>query len=227
LIKLPILGVPGWIHRPGVEHAMARNCRVIFWAIAGLVVLLPSCAVFRPSVELPHRIENRQQLAALATWRMDGRVGVRSADESWQAGLIWNHDRDVDRLYLSGPFGQGAMNIKVSEGYIRVTSADGTIEESEDPEQLLESILGIAVPVPALRYWLLGLSYPLAAADSEYDGLGRLIRLDQLGWETRYQDYQAVQHWSVPRKLSVINDTAKVKLVIDEWRFPDPGQGPN
>jgi outer membrane lipoprotein LolB len=188
-------------------------------------MMLPSCAFFQPSPELRQGAETRQQLAALETWRMDGRVGVRSADESWQAGLIWNHDQDVDRLYISGPFGQGALNIKVSGSYIRVASADGTVEESEDPEQLLESIIGVAVPVPALRYWLLGLSYPSAKSDSEYDRMGRLIKLIQLGWVTRYQDYQAVQQWLLPRKLSVVNESTRLKLVIDDWQFPDSGPG--
>ncbi|MCI0655233.1 MAG: lipoprotein insertase outer membrane protein LolB, partial [Methylococcaceae bacterium] len=191
--------------------------------ILSLLLGLPGCAIFETGPERFQDAEIRRQLAGLETWRMDGRVGVRSEDESWHAGLVWSHDRDVDRLYLSGPFGQGALNIKVSEHYIRVASADGTVEESGDPEQLLESMIGFAVPVPALRYWLLGLSYPFAESHSEYDRLGRLIKLNQLGWVAEYQDYQTNQRWSVPRKLSVVNKSTRLKLVIDDWQFPEKG----
>ncbi len=152
---------------------------------------------------------------------MEGRVGVRRSDESWHAGLIWRHARDLDHLTISGPFGQGALDIQVTESHIRVTSSDGKVEESHEPEQLLETIIGIAVPVPALRYWLLGLAYPSVESDSEYDLFGRLIKLSQLGWVARYQDYQSVQQWPVPKKLSVVNDATEFKLVIDEWRLSD------
>jgi outer membrane lipoprotein LolB len=190
-----------------------------------LAIGLSSCAVFERAPETVQDAEARLQLAAIERWRLDGRVGVRKSDESWQAGLIWNHEKDVDRLYISGPFGQGALNIKVKDNYIRVVSADGTVEESENPEQLLESWIGIAVPVSALRYWLLGLAYPATASDSEYDRFGHLVRLNQLGWITQYQDYQSVREWSVPRKLSVVNESTKVRLVIDDWHFPDAGSG--
>ncbi|MGH8549935.1 MAG: lipoprotein insertase outer membrane protein LolB [Methylococcales bacterium] len=202
---------------------MCWNSRKLHCFILSLLMILPSCAVIEPGPDVFQGVETRRQLAALESWQMDGRVGVRSAAESWHANLVWNHDREVDRLVLSGPFGQGALAIKVSERYIRVASADGTVEESEDPERLLESITGIAVPVPALRYWLLGLSYPFAESESEYDRLGRLINLNQLGWVAQYQDYETVQQWSVPRKLTVNNGSARLKVVIDGWLFPESG----
>jgi outer membrane lipoprotein LolB len=188
-------------------------------------MIVPACTALKPGPEPVQDVSARQQLAQLETWRINGRVGVRSADESWQAGLVWNHDRDVDHLYLSGPFGQGALNIKLSAGHIRVAAADGTVEESEHPVQMLESILGVTVPVQALRYWLLGLSDPNAAADSEFDAMGRMVQLKQLGWVTRYEDYRMFRQWAVPRKLSVVNESTTVKLVIDEWHFADSTAG--
>ncbi|MGR9106074.1 MAG: lipoprotein insertase outer membrane protein LolB [Gammaproteobacteria bacterium] len=192
-------------------------------ALFSLACLLSSCASLEEGPGIVLNDATRARLAAQEVWHMDGRVGVVRPDESWHAGLTWDHDRNVDRLYISGPFGQGALNIKVSERYIRVVSAEGSVEESEDPEALLRSIIGFPVPVPALRYWLLGLSYPAAQSDAEYDRSGRLKSLHQLGWAARYQDYQTVRQWSLPKKFSVVNDSTKIKLVIDEWRFPDNG----
>lgn len=186
-----------------------------------LAVMLPSCAVFKPVPEVIQSPKTRQQLAALEKWRMDGRVGVRSPDNSWQAGLIWHHERDFDRITISGPFGQGALKFTVGEKFVQVNSHDGAVQESEDPEQLMKAMTGIAVPVMALRYWLLGLPYPLVESDSEYDGSGRLLKLNQLGWVARYQDYQTVQQWSVPKKLSLVNQETRLKLVVDEWQFTD------
>ncbi|MGH8556740.1 MAG: lipoprotein insertase outer membrane protein LolB [Methylococcales bacterium] len=201
------------------RRSKSRNCPGFLWIIPGLVVLLQSCAIFETPLEIVQNPATRRQLAVLEMWRMEGRVGVRRSDESWHAGLVWRHARDFDHLTISGPFGQGALDIQVTENYIRVTSADGKVEESRNPEQLLETIIGIAVPVPALRYWLLGLAYPSVESDSEYDSLGRLIKLSQLGWVARYQDYQTVQQWSVPKKLSVVNAATRFRLVIDEWRL--------
>ncbi|MGH8475579.1 MAG: lipoprotein insertase outer membrane protein LolB [Methylococcales bacterium] len=189
--------------------------------ILSFAVLLPSCALFEKPHEFIQDSETRRQLAALETWRMEGRVGVRQVDESWQAALVWDHFRDFDHLTLSGPLGQGALDIEYSESHIRVTSADGKIEESSNPQELLESIIGIAVPLAALRYWVLGLAFPTVIFDSKYDSIGKLIQLSQLGWLCQYQDYQSVLHFSVPKKLSVINDRTRLKLVIDEWRLSD------
>lgn len=156
---------------------------------------------------------------------MGGRVGVRSAEESWQASLLWDHEQDVDHLYLSGPFGQGALNIKVSDHFIRVASSDGRVEESRQPVETLESIIGITVPIQALRFWVLGLAFPGEQGDLEFDRQGRLLRLNQSGWVTEYQSYQEVQNWQVPRKLSLVHRSTRLKLIIDEWSFPKSAPG--
>ena len=200
---------------------MRRNSFRFPCVLFCVALILTSCALFENAPEIVPDAAMRSRLATLKHWRMDGRVGVRRADESWHAGLIWNHEPDTDRLYLSGPFGQGALNIKVTRHSIRVASADGTVEESDDPARMLESLIGVAVPVSALRYWILGLSYPDAECGCEYDRSGRLKKLNQLGWVTEYQDYQTVEQWSVPKKLSVENASTRLKLVIDEWRFRD------
>ena len=188
-----------------------------------LLLISASCARFEngsmPSPD--HR--KRQPLALLSEWQIKGRVGVRSAEESWQATLVWNHEEAVDHLYLSGPFGQGALNIKVSDHFIRVASSDGRVEESTQPVETLEATIGVTVPIQALRYWVLGLAFPEQPSDSKYDRQGNRSILDQLDWKVQYQGYQDVQNWLVPKKISLEHQSTRVKLVIDEWSFSRNG----
>lgn len=190
-------------------------------------MLLSSCAVFEKDANYIQGTQSRRQLAALESWRMEGRIGARSSDESWHASLIWDHRKDIDLLYLSGPFGQGALNIKVTDRYIRVVSSDGSIEESTNPEQLLKSKIGVAVPVRALRYWVLGLPYSSVKFDPQYDRLGRLKKFSQLEWLVEYQGYKKVHRWVVPKRLSIVNQDVKLKLVVDEWEFPEASASTN
>lgn len=195
--------------------------RLRIWMVLGSILFLPSCALFEEPRALTQSPESRRQLAALDAWRIEGRVGVRRDDESWQASLVWEHFRDLEHLMLSGPFGQGAFDIEFTQQHIRITHADGKIEESSDPQSLLESALGFSVPVAAFRYWILGLEYPSEVFDSEHDPFGKLMRVKQLGWECQYQEYQSVLNFSIPKKLSVLNAKTRLKLVIDEWSISE------
>lgn len=161
--------------------------------------------------------EDRAALYRIKVWTLRGRIAIQSNDESWQAGIVWRHDRQQDRLIISGPFGRGAARIVLSQNYIRVTRADGAVEESDDPDRLLHALLGVSIPINGLRYWVLGLSYPGLEADTSYDALGWLRALRQLGWTVDYPEYQDVESLILPRKLKASRGDAKLKLVVDEW----------
>jgi len=134
-----------------------------------------------------------------------------------QAGIVWRHDRQQDHLRISGPFGRGAARIVLSQNYIRVTRADGAVEESDDPDRLLHALLGVSIPIDGLRYWVLGVSYPGLKADASYDAMGWLRALRQIGWAVDYPEYQDVESVILPRKLKISSGDAKLKLVVDGW----------
>lgn len=200
---------------------MRRNPPTLVLVGLFFIWILPSCAIFQTEPAGFPKTKNKQDLAAVEVWRMEGRIGVISKYDSWHASLVWDHKNDADLLYISGPFGQGALNIKVTDRYMRVVSSDGSVKKSENPEKLLKSELGVAVPVRALRYWIMGLPYPSGVSETVYDRLGRLITLNQLGWEINYRDYEKNGNWTIPVKISVLRKDIKLKLVVDQWEIPN------
>ncbi len=182
-----------------------------------LFCLLESCSLFRVEPARTINPEDRAALYRINMWTLRGRIAIKSNDESWQAGITWRRNRQQDRLSISGPFGRGAARIILSQNYIRITRADGAVEESDDPDELLYALLGVSIPIDALRYWVLGVSYPGLDADVSYDSLGWLRALKQLGWAVDYPEYQDVEGMILPRKLKVSGVDAKLTLVVDEW----------
>lgn len=182
-----------------------------------LFFLLGSCSLLRVEPGRALNSEDRAAFYKIKMWTLRGRMAMQSSDESWQAGIVWRHDGQQDRLRISGPFGRDRARIVLSHNHIRVTRADGKVEESDDPDLLLHALLGASVPIDALRYWVLGVPYPGSKADASYDALGWLRALRQMGWAVDYLEYQDIESLILPRKLNVSGHHAKLKLVVDEW----------
>jgi outer membrane lipoprotein LolB len=161
--------------------------------------------------------DSRDRLLALARWRLDGRIAVRTPSEGLQADLHWEHDKGQDRLQVSGPFSQGAVSIVLQQDFVLIRGADGIAKSSSDAADLLRRELGFAVPLSSLRYWVLGVSSPRLSSDAAYDASGQLRRLRQGGWSLDYERFVQVQDLLLPKKMSVQGGDVKLKLFVDEW----------
>lgn len=198
------------------------------WPVLAIFVYLGGCAL--PSVPPPGALnaEERNWLAGLQSrgWRLNGRIGVISGEKrGWHAGLRWEYLEGVDALVISGPLGQGGVALWVRPGWIRIRYPDGRVQESARPRELLRRILGVAVPLESLHYWILGLPAP-APAKPEYDLLGRLRLLDQDGWQVEYRRYLRLGPGALPAKLILTGPgRVRVTLIVDEWRIGvEPGK---
>ena len=187
-------------------------------AVLLLPLVLAGCAGWRPPPPTVSETERHWRAALVERpWRLQGRIGVRGGRDSWHGHLRWEHGRDFERLVLSGPFGQGGAVIEARPGWIRLRYPDGKTLESTTPDRLLRQVLGVAVPLAALRYWVLGLSAP-GPVSAERDVAGRLRRLRQDGWEVEYQAYGVVGAGALPTKLRLRGPGGiRLTLLIDEW----------
>lgn len=181
-----------------------------------LAIWLGGCAWWRPP--LPAVGQNELAwLDRLDRWQLQGRLGVRGNKESWHGGVDWTYRDERDRLVVSGPFGQGGLVIQVQADWIRIEQADGQTRVSDRPEGLLEEMLGVAVPLKALRFWIRGLPAP-GQAEIEYGPDGRIRRLLQRGWQVEYLEYRSVGPGALPVKLTLTGPRGvRLKLVVDRW----------
>lgn len=187
---------------------------VIFVALGSL----DGCTWLKAPDSISVSQNHRKALYELDAWSLTGRFGVRTVNDALQGNLDWRHFMDEERLRLSGPFGRGAVQITVKRDFIRITDSKGNSKVSHDPEKALFQRLGFAVPLTALKYWLLGLEVPGVVSRSEVDAEGKLKKLIHNGWEVQILEYMAAAGHAIPRKIRISRDDVVLKLIIDRWR---------
>lgn len=197
--------------------------RVARQAIVLVAVLLAACESTPEVVPVddPQRFWNEHQarLDAIHQWTAVGKLGIQSPQDSWSAGLTWRQDGDSYRLRLSGPLGQGLMELRGSPGAVEMRTSDNHVHRARTAEALMQAHAGWQVPLSGLRYWILGRPDPRAAiAALKLDPGGRLAELRQLGWQIRYERYDAFEGLALPTRLTLENARLRAKLAIRSWR---------
>lgn len=180
------------------------------------VILLLSLAACAPAPKITdlesYDVASRKHLYELKQWLFEGRMSITGAEDSWSASIEWQHEQGADKINLSGPLGQGAVVIKLTEGQVSVDDGSGKIEQSDEPDLFVMQKLGVFVPVRALAYWVVGLPDPERRINDYPQGF------EQEGWRVGYKEWQSVEKQVMPHKINVHNDRVKLKLVFDRWK---------
>ncbi len=185
------------------------KARCFIWG--GLILLLSACSTVPVAPEIAYSKSARLHLYKLAQWSFDGRLALTGKNDSWSANIIWEHSVDKEQIKLSGPLGQGATVIRLTGDFVTIDRGGGDVQSSAQPEQFINQQLGMFVPVQSLRYWVAGLAEPTLAFVETGAGF------KQAGWLVEYNQWQSVDGQSMPRKMTVMNDRVKLKLIIDQW----------
>lgn len=193
------------------------------------ILLLAGCAtqprVAAVSVDPAAR---RALLESQPKWEARGRIAVKAAASSGQGSFIWQQDGDSTLIRVAGPFGAGGYEIHRDPARLTVTTSHGAIAaDYEGPEaarRFLDEQLGWSLPVADAREWLLGLSGASGAAVETVGADGLLLGLVQGDWRVEFSGYAAStippgQTVYLPRKLTAESPDARIRLVIDDWRF--------
>jgi outer membrane lipoprotein LolB len=176
--------------------------------------LLSGCAETPPADQQPEprfNLAQRKHLYALKKWSFDGRLSLADGKESWSATIVWSHTEGRDEIKLSGPLGQGAAVITLTNDLITVDRGDEKSRQSTHVDEFIQLQLGIAVPVRALSYWVVGLTHPGYPSENLGDGF------EQLKWRVHYLQLQNTGKDWLPRKIGAEQGNAKLKLLIDKW----------
>lgn len=192
-----------------------------------LAIVLSGCVLQRPESGIAGpqtRTEwnaRRDSLAQIERWDARGRIAVRSESGGEQGNMRWRQSPDMSQIQLSGPFGAGAFEIRFEAERVTVTDKNGTIKQSfsgpDAAEQFLEQQLGWSFPASSVRYWMLGLLDPGHDGKEVFDQAGSLVGLHQNGWVLSYDSFALYQDYWIPRKFVMETDTARVRVIIDDW----------
>ena len=204
--------------RPKVQPFCPR--RRLLLASGALTLLLPGCvrALFRR--EEPPPPEERPPVDVVARWRALGKLAARTGDGNWSASLDWRQADEDFRLRLSGPFGQGALQVEGSPGNVELTTARGERRSAPTPEALLAQELDWDLPASSLRHWITARAHPGVPVESwTLDEAGRLASLAQQGWRLDYVYRGDPNGHSLPDRITLRGEGVVLRIAIRDWRI--------
>lgn len=191
-----------------------------FWLA---ILLLAGCASRPPLTDtVPDRWHDHARAAlAWQAWELQGRVALQVGEEGWHGGLHWQQFPDAYRIQISGPFGQGGIQMESEAGLVRLRQGE-RIAQARDAEALMQQELGWSLPLGGLGHWVRGVPRQPAAARLSFDAEGRLAQLQEAGWVVDYQHYDEGLEPPLPTRVRLEHAGLRVRLVVDRWRRLTP-----
>ena len=189
---------------------------------AGLLVLaLAGCHTLPVATSASAPWESRRPaLQALPHFLVKGRVAVATGATGFNANLRWDQDGDSAHLTLDGPLGIGGVQVTSQGETLEVINAHGEHIGNDLARAELRTRLGFDVPLASLRYWILGVPRPEAAAEVALDpAQQRLDGLTQDGWHVTYGTYVDAHGQVLPARLTLEREAVRVRLVVDDWQL--------
>ncbi|MDT8364062.1 MAG: lipoprotein insertase outer membrane protein LolB [Nitrosomonas sp.] len=152
-------------------------------------------------------------------YRLAGRLSVNDARRKFSAAISWRHRVNEDQIYLFTPLGQTIARIDRDTVGVRLVTAEPAFYRAENIEQLTQQVLGLALPVSGLQFWVRGLHFPGTVAELDLDRDGRIVAIRQDGWRILYSAFFPALAGmpELPKLLELDRDHLKIKLVIDRW----------
>lgn len=150
-------------------------------------------------------------------FEINGRIALKYGDSAGTGNLAWRHAVRSDEMLLTSPLGQGLARITRDGEQITLTAQDGRQYQAADAETLTERVLGFRLPLVGLADWVRGRAAPAPApapTSQRRDAEGRLLELEQAGWQIEYQEYDRDR----PMRLRVRYPGLELRLAISEWR---------
>jgi outer membrane lipoprotein LolB len=183
-------------------------------------LMLAGCASLPPAVDTADWPARRAALQALSQWSLTGRVAVAAGGEGFSGGLRWRQDGARAEINMRGPFGGGALEIRVDGESLSITDANGEVIAGEDARQRTADYVGAPLPLAELRYWLVGAPAPGSPyRESLGEGAG-LSGLEQAGWQVRYERYAEAEGRLLPARLELAAGEVRMRFIVTGWRLP-------
>jgi outer membrane lipoprotein LolB len=174
------------------------------------VFLIAGCSLLSEKSDGVYRLQDMRVLQQ-QHWYFEGRLALADERDSFSASVSWRHRLDRDDIELAGPLAQGKLMISVEADIVSVDDGDTRKEFRGPVEEVLAEQLGVAMPVNALKYWVLGLPDPEQSFVDQGDGFL------QAGWRVGFREMQHVNAVVLPRKINAEKDKTRIKLVVDQW----------
>ena len=140
--------------------------RFLSLAALSMLLVLSGCSQFSAKEQLTGSGQasswqaHKQQITPIDAWQINGKLGIRSEQESGSAILFWLQRQDYFDISLSGPLGQGSTRLTGRQGAVSLEIANRGTFTATTAEALMQQQLGWSLPVEHLLWWVRGLPAP-------------------------------------------------------------------
>ncbi len=182
--------------------------------IAGGLVFLCGCA------SLPQGAPSQDQQigqGALLGYRFSGRLAVRQPSGTDTGKIEWVSSGADQHVALLTPLGSTVAELDRTPQSVHLTLSDHSEFWASDAEQLTHSVLGYALPLEGLPWWVLGQAAPMGGATLTRDAAGNLETLMQAGWLLHYADWRLVGGQMLPGRMVLEHGDLSIRLRVDQW----------
>lgn len=155
----------------------------------------------------PNKIIASPQVQDENNFSLQGKIGVRTPQQSGSAFFTWAQQQDEFDIELTGILGVGKTQIQGKPGEVTLNSAKTGLISATTPEELLEKATGWQAPIMHLTYWVQA-KPATQNAQIIKDENNRLKQLIEDGWtvDFSYNDAQML-----PNKLLLKQPLAEDK----------------
>ena len=112
------------------------------------------------------------------------------------------------------------LQIQGSDTHAELLQAGKPPYRAENADQLLVEQTGWQLPVNGLRYWIRGLPMPGEDDRHVLNENAAPRELEQGSWLIHYSRYKLVDGVWLPGKLTLVNASLQIKLLVDQWQLP-------
>lgn len=150
------------------------------------------------------QLESGQQASPSNQFSLQGKIGVRTPEQSGSAYYTWVQNQADFNIQLNGILGMGKTIIEAQDGKVSLNSAKTGLITAESPEELLEQATGWVAPITALVDWVQARP-ATPQAKIEKDAVQRISQIVEEGWtvDLSYQDDA-----QLPNKLVLVQQLA-------------------
>ncbi|ENX60675.1 MULTISPECIES: lipoprotein insertase outer membrane protein LolB [Acinetobacter] len=189
-------------------HLFSKLCITV---CSSSVLFLTGCQ----HLSQPNKVIASPQVQDENNFSLQGKIGVRTPQQSGSAFFTWVQQQDQFDIELTGILGVGKTQIEGKPGEVTLNSAKTGLITAETPEELLEKATGWQAPIMHLAYWV---QAKPATQDAQVnkDESNRLKQLVEDGWtvDFSYNDAQTLPNKLLLKQALVDNKENRITMVI-------------
>ncbi|WP_445116326.1 lipoprotein insertase outer membrane protein LolB [Acinetobacter sp. WZC-1] len=148
-------------------------------------------------------------------FHLQGKIGVRTPQQSGSAFFDWQQNQDHFNLQLSGILGIGKTIIEGQPGQVTLNSAKTGEITAASPEELLEKATGWVAPITHIVNWVQ--ARPATAnAKIQRDSGQRMTELEEDGWVVNlsYNDTAVLPNKLILKQQTEAGKENRITMII-------------